>query len=226
MQWAMLDPNQILSPQKSQENIQKPNDLATAPNTIDIMKTMINRPSTNQQLYANPRRRTEWKKFNNFEVNHPHATFRQNQKLNLRDEILIHGVHTFGGLSKEVTSTINSNRPMTTGDHKVRGNINIDWKIPRTVETHDRVYGENMGRYEGNRHFGKMFVCPPKAENIHQLIEDQKMYEKKKALEQFMLDYEAEQRAIENQYNEMRLTQRQPEFPIAPPSTQGPKDIK
>ena len=31
-----------------------------------------------------------------------------------------------------------------------------------------------------------MFVCPPKAENIHDLIRDQEIYDKKKALEEFV----------------------------------------
>lgn len=31
-----------------------------------------------------------------------------------------------------------------------------------------------------------MFVCPPKAENIHQLIEEQRMWEKKQALVDFI----------------------------------------
>jgi hypothetical protein len=41
-----------------------------------------------------------------------------------------------------------------------------------------------------------------------------------------MLDYEDEQRTIQMQFNESNKTQRQPEFPVAPPSTQGPKSIK
>jgi hypothetical protein len=72
----------------------------------------------------------------------------------------------------------------------------IEYKVPKTVETHDRVHGEALGRFEcARRNFGKMFVCPPKAENIHQLIEDQKIYEKKKALAEFMVEYEADQKA-------------------------------
>lgn len=68
-------------------------------------------------------------------------------------------------------------RPQTQGDAGVQVSgitSRIHWKIPKTQEMAEKINKE-ANRFEeipGIRKFGKMFVCPPKAENIHQLIEE------------------------------------------------------
>ena len=83
----------------------------------------------------------------------------------------------------------NNKRPSTQGNSQSLNATNrIAWKIPKTTEMAERINKEG-NRFEeaaGIRKFGKMFLCPPKAENIHQLIEEQRLYEKKQALNNFL----------------------------------------
>jgi len=76
-----------------------------------------------------------------------------------------------------------SPRPMTTGDGP-----RIAWKLPKTIELMDRANVERnrFGNIPGVRGCGKMFICPPVAENIHQLLEEKRLHEKKDALNAFL----------------------------------------
>jgi hypothetical protein len=110
----------------------------------------------------------------------PHAAFKQDAKQLKFLDTLTSSVKFIKPVNK------NSSRPISgtkSGQHHM-----IQWKIPKATEIQDRI---NMEKYRfdlppSRRKYGKMFVCPPRAENNHQLEQEQQLFERQQRIDSFI----------------------------------------
>ena len=122
----------------------------------------------------------EWKYFTgNFEKDKPHGAF----KAAIREKKLHENIQT----SLKI-GDYKYLRPQTKEDSLSVRSVKLAWKLPFAHETHDKLMLEanRFNELPNNKKLGRMFVCPPKAENIHQLLEEQRLNSKKQILQSYL----------------------------------------
>lgn len=111
-----------------------------------------------------------------------HATFKEQQRQHILDEKINQTIKRQDQNLLNSTNISIEQRPVTTNNIVTyRPNLTaVHWKAPQTKELIERMTLEK-NRYEApveNRRFGIKYICPPKADNILELVKEQDLYDR------------------------------------------------